>query len=102
MANELEQGDEYIESKLPADNNYGQNGYTGASSTKPGEKVSSNFLPQTSTDGLLDRTRSNVQAAPGRLDGPKSAAIPVKEGHRRRNITDAVSIGSTPVRPVKK
>jgi hypothetical protein len=37
--------DVYIQSKLPADNGYGQNGYRGPSSDLPGNRTSSNFLP---------------------------------------------------------
>jgi hypothetical protein len=40
----------YIESKMPADNGYGQNGYRGPSSDLPGKHTSSNFLPKCSAD----------------------------------------------------
>jgi hypothetical protein len=89
--------DEFIQSKMPADNNYGQNAATHASSTTLDKPVSSNFLPQTSKDGIADRTRANVQANPNRPLG----TIPVKEGMRNRVDTDPVHIGS-PRRPVKK
>lgn len=50
MAEEAAPAEEFIQSKLPADNGYGQNGYRGASSDLPGENTSSNFLPKCSVD----------------------------------------------------
>lgn len=41
-----EQEDVYIQSKMPADNGYGQNGYSGPSSDLPGQHTSSNLLPK--------------------------------------------------------
>jgi hypothetical protein len=35
-----------VGSKLPSENKYGQNGYTGASSDTPGQKTSTGVLPQ--------------------------------------------------------
>ena len=59
MASELiQQGDQYIGSHEKADNGYGQNGFQGSSSTRPGESVSSNFLPETRADAAaLDEAR---------------------------------------------
>jgi hypothetical protein len=87
----LEQGDQFIRSSEPADNGFGQNGYQGASSVKPGSKsVSSNFLPE-----LRAKTFENVQKRQ-----VSSEQYPATYGHRAVNA-DPVRLGA-PVRPVKK
>jgi hypothetical protein len=84
MANLLENGDEYLKSKLPADNNYGQNGCLNSSSTPLDKPVSSNFLPELRTD--LDKAKAvNVQAKAGRTTG---AQYPAAHGTRNRLLVD--------------
>jgi hypothetical protein len=103
MASGLKSGDQYIRSNEPADNGYGQNGYTGASSTTdPKNKpVSSNFVPELRTD--LDKAKSVFAAnKPGRLDGPKSKPIPGHDGLRDRLKTDFYPQVPGNNRPVKK
>jgi hypothetical protein len=57
--------DTFIQSRQPAKNGYGQNGFLGASSDLPGKHTTSGFLPQVAlpkTDGNW-QTRK-VDAAP--------------------------------------
>jgi hypothetical protein len=98
MANEYQNGDQYLKSRLPADNNYGQNAATHSSSTRPGENVSSNFLPELrAKGGVADRTAANVQTNPNRPLG----TIPTHNGMRNRNAESTSSIPPNG-RPVKR
>lgn len=91
MADDFEDGDQFLRSRMPADNNYGQNGYLGSSSTRPGENVSSNFLPEAVADAAALRAENfqtrEVSAQP----------YPAAHGQKPRGYLD---IGK-PVRAVK-
>jgi hypothetical protein len=81
------QGDQYIRSNMPASEddeqkqnptNYGQQGYTGSSSTYTDKPVSSNFLPEQRGD--LDKADAVFNAnKPGRAsDAPIAPAFGMK------------------------
>lgn len=46
MADGTEGSDIFIQSRMPADNGYGQNGFQGPSSDLPGQRTTSGFLPE--------------------------------------------------------
>jgi hypothetical protein len=58
-----QQGNQFIESELPADNSYGRNGYQGRSSDLPGKKATSGFLPQVKKPDGSWQTRA-IDASP--------------------------------------
>jgi hypothetical protein len=90
MGTELEQGDQFLKSKLPADNGYGQNGYTGASSVTPGNKVSSNFLPEQAANAPINSQTREV-----------TGSIAAHPSMRNRNAESKNTIPANG-RPVKK
>jgi hypothetical protein len=75
--------DVFIQSKMPADNGYGQNGYRGPSSDLPGQHTSTNFLPQCKIDkdyhndkSFQTRTVSDKPyAAAHGMTGPKGEGV---------------------------
>lgn len=81
MSNLIQQGDQFIESEQPADNGFGQNGYTGPSSDLPGKKTTSGFLPK----GDLDNAKAvNVQTR-----NVSAEQLPAAFGMRDRNANPA-------------
>ena len=71
-------GDEFVGSHMKADNKYGQNGYTGASSDLPGEHTTSGFLPMVTLPADDWQVRKVAPEAYPTAFGMKSPAAPVK------------------------
>ena len=74
-----------VGSKMKADNGYGQNGYSGASSDLPGQRTTSGFLPQGAVPTDPWQTRQvdtkNVPTTfgmKGAAPGPKIGPAPVR------------------------
>jgi hypothetical protein len=63
MADDFVSDTDILGSKLPANNGYGQNGFTGPSSDLPGQHTTSGFLPQSTvpTDKWQTREVSKEQ-----------------------------------------
>lgn len=90
--------DVYVQSKIPADNGYGQNGYRGASSDLPGKRTQTHFLPD--GQGAFAKAKSDdwqtrkvsAEPLPSKQDGAKpGATVPTKLSYagapRARNVT---------------
>ena len=68
--------EEIVGSKMPANNGYGQNGYSGPSSDTPGKKTTSGFL-----DGISD---ADLTAALARVN-PKDGRDTVRDASGKGN-----------------
>ena len=85
MSTSIKQGDQFIKSDLPAENSYGRNNYTGASSTTPGKDVSSGFLPKGGAVPSGDWQTRKVDSTPiASAHGHKGAAAGPKVPQRLR------------------
>lgn len=62
-------GIDIVGSAMPADNGYGQNGSRLPSSTLPGVKVSSGFLPSCDINAGYEAVGGQDRAYPGGMDG---------------------------------
>lgn len=62
-------GIDIVGSAMPADNGYGQNGSRLPSSTLPGVKTSSGFLPEVDLDVAYAAVGGSDRAYPGGMDG---------------------------------
>jgi len=67
---DLKSGDTFIKGDEPANNGFGQNGFTGASSDLPGKRTTTGFLPQASAP--INSQARKVDASP----------IPTTYGHK--------------------
>lgn len=77
-------------SNLKARNNYGQNGYQGASSDTPGEHTTSGFLPavklpDAGDDGQTRNVKSDQYPTTFGMSGPKASPKITSHNTRRPN-----------------
>ena len=79
MAND-QPNDTFIQSREPANNGYGQNGFQGPSSDLPGKKTTSGFLPQSTKPADDWQTRavdaSPIAAHPGMSPRKDGGTVP--------------------------
>jgi hypothetical protein len=83
MANLMQDGGQFIESKEPANNGYGQNGFQKASSDLPGnKKTTSGFLPEVTLPATDDNWQTRKVKAdayathPGMAPRKSASTIP--------------------------
>lgn len=85
MADNQNQPEVFIGSRIKAKNGYGQNGFQGASSDLPGEHTTSGFLPQVTVPDKITASENeggNWQTRPVSKDG-----YPPAHGMKARNDT---------------
>jgi hypothetical protein len=99
MANEIEQGDQFIKSNEKADAGYGRNGYNGASSDCPGKRTTTGFAPELDISDKL----AAVQADQWQKRKVSAEPIAPAYGHRGAAPGPKVPSNGRPVtRPINK
>lgn len=88
----------FVASKEKPKNGYGQNGYQGASSALPGQKVTSGFLPEVKLpDGVTAKVNEGANWQTRAVD---AAQYPASHGMKARN--DKIDFPTANVRPASK